>query len=151
MTLLEVLLATALMAVVVSAASSWIAAQARSSRSAQQRLAALAALAASVRAIDDDLVGGVGLGSWRVDTDGALVGETLHVAPGDPVGIHTVRWRFADGALGRDSGGTTRIASWRLGDGRFAEDGHGSALTVIARLSAGGGEVAVGLRTGRGP
>ncbi|MBA3845997.1 MAG: prepilin-type N-terminal cleavage/methylation domain-containing protein [Planctomycetes bacterium] len=151
MTLLEVVLATALMAVVVAAASGWIAGQARAGRVAQKRLEGVQALAACVRAIDDDLVGAIGLAPWSVDETDGLRLETLHCAPGDPAGIHGVHWRFADGALVRDSGGAIRIASQRLVEARFARDERAGGVQLVARVCATGDEIAIPLRAGRRP
>jgi prepilin-type N-terminal cleavage/methylation domain-containing protein len=97
-TLLEVLLATALLAAIATAALGWVASMGRAGRAAQTRLGAAAALLTSMRALNDDLlfaVAGADGALFRLTDERTLVITTSNRLPGEEPGRHTVTWRFA--------------------------------------------------------
>lgn len=97
LTLLELLLAISLLAVISTSACFWIISQGRASRSAQSRLGTAALACALQRLLNDDLVFSVpdAMGHHYALVDAyTLVLSTLDRLPGEAAGFHTVTWHF---------------------------------------------------------
>jgi prepilin-type N-terminal cleavage/methylation domain-containing protein len=142
-TLLEVLLASVLLAVVALSAFSWIGSQGRASRTTQERLEAIAAAIQAVRLLRDDLslaVAADGGASCQIATPTTLRITTLDRLPGEGPGFHHVVWSWHedthqlqrqltnDGILVAPA---PRLVTARLQAVEFVLDEHGQG---IARL-----------------
>jgi len=96
-TILELLLAMTLLAIVSAVAFSWLVSEERSSHAAQRELEALDTAFASIRLLNDDLIEAVPDGSGRrvtlVDAD-TLTLLTLDHLPGEAPGFHHVTWHI---------------------------------------------------------
>lgn len=99
-TLVEVLAATVLCAAVVLAAANWSTALERRATVLRQDSDELRQLMAAATALRDDLIlGSAGIGAGAITRDGLV----LRTRAPDPrsTGVHTVRWRLAEGRLDR--------------------------------------------------
>lgn len=97
MTLLELLIAISLLAIISSSACFWIISQGRASRSAQSRLGTAALACSLQRLLNDDLVLSVPDATghhYTVVDDQTLALSTLDRLPGEAAGFHAVTWRF---------------------------------------------------------
>jgi type II secretory pathway pseudopilin PulG len=100
MTLLELLIAISLLAIISASACFWIISQGRASRSAQSRLGTAALACAVQRLLNDDLVVSVpdAMGHhYSLVDDHTLALTTLDRLPGESAGFHAVTWTFDPG------------------------------------------------------
>jgi prepilin-type N-terminal cleavage/methylation domain-containing protein len=97
LTLLELLTAISLLAIISTSACFWIISQGRASHAAQSRLGTAALASALQRLLNDDLVLSVpdAMGHhYTLVDDHTLALSTLDRLPGESAGFHTVTWRF---------------------------------------------------------
>lgn len=139
-TLLEVLLALALTAMVSVATAGWIGVQARAVTARVRQAEGLEAGRSLMRALDEDLRGvpagvtpaaGVGADGRQLEV------RTLACLPGDPRGLKTVIWRFADGRLDRMVDGRVRPVSARFAGVRFQADPDGALQVQVQEAPSG--------------
>ena len=130
-TLMEVLMAVALLTMLASAAISWAVAQRRSGAVVEERLNRLEIVLAAGRLISDDLIFASNPSTVVSPTDaGELHLLTLHHVPGEEPGQHQVIWRFSaeHSALMRISSDATeqrtRVAVPQIQQARFQSDDH---------------------------
>lgn len=145
-TLIEVLVAIALLSLMATATASWAVAQRRAGLIAEQRLVGLAAALTAARLIDADLALAVAAPNGqrlRLEEDGRLTFATLAQVPGTSPGVRSVTWRFRAGALERIEGegtGSLRVVTHRLAKAVF-ERGPDGALTLVAESAEAGGQL----------
>lgn len=144
-TLLEVLLATGLLAALTMAVFSWVGTQTRTNRASAQRLTGIAAADAIARAIRDDLLQALPDAQGRRyehDTDGLRL-TTLNRMPGDLQASRRIAWRQdgKQGALVREVQASDprdppiiRVASRLVTLSRFQRDKDSGALVFACRI-----------------
>lgn len=144
-TLIEVLVAIALLSLMAAATASWAVAQRRAGLVAEHRLVGLAAALTAARLLDADLALAVATPNGqrlRLEEDGRLTFATLTQIPGTSPGLRTVTWRFRAGVLERIEGegvGSIRVVTHRLAQAKF-ERGPDGALTLVAESADAGGQ-----------
>jgi prepilin-type N-terminal cleavage/methylation domain-containing protein len=138
-TLVEVLLAVALLTVVATAAVSWAVSQRRSGAAIEERYERLRQLLACRQAFAEDLrLASIRTEVLRPDEDGRVSFPTLRRLPDEEPRLRTVTWRFdaAGQALVRstaeDSGDRQRVAVAGVRAARFVrQDTRGLVLEIL--------------------
>ena len=137
-TLMEVLLAVALLTMLASAAISWAVAQRRSGAVVEERLNRQELVLAAGRLISDDLNLSVDPSTVVHPTnEGEFHLHTLHHVPGEGPGQHQVIWRFSaeHSALVRISSDAqeqrTRLVVPQIQQARFQRDDRGLLELIV--------------------
>jgi prepilin-type N-terminal cleavage/methylation domain-containing protein len=153
-TLIEVLLAVALLTMLATAAVSWAVSQRRSGALIEARYERVQQVLACQQAIEEDLMVSVfSAAPLRPDDEGRLVVATLRRLPDEHAGRREVIWSF-DGehrALIRTSrdvnGERRRVALAELTAARFVQDERRGLVLIVQPPI--GEAISVALRSGR--